>query len=88
MWPYNASAAVESASHAATAILMLLSVITLLMVGCGVGRGESVGMGVGRAVGRGVGRCVVGSGVGWCSVGLGVGRGVGTRQLYPTTPQV
>ena len=55
MWPYVASAAVGSASHAATAVLMLLSVITLLMVGCGVGR---------CVVGSGVGWCSVGRGVG------------------------
>ena len=64
MWPYVASAAVGFESHAATAILMLLSVITLLMVGCGVGRGvggESVGRGDGGVVGRGES---VGSGVG------------------------
>jgi len=62
MWPYVASAAVGFESHAATAILMLLSAITLLMVGCGVGRGvggESVGRGVvGRGDGRGDGRGV------------------------------
>ena len=81
MWPYVASAAVGFESHAATAVLMLLSVITLLMVGCGVGRcvvgscvgrGEDVGRGVGLDVGRGDGR----------------GVGLGVRQLYPLTPQV
>ena len=77
MWPYVASAAVGFESHAATAVLMLLSVITLLMVGCGVGRcvvgscvgrGEDVGRGVGLDVGRGDGR------------GVGLGGGIaGTR---------
>ena len=69
MWPYVASAAVGFESHAATAVLMLLSVITLLMVGCGVGRGvggESVGRGDGGVVGR-------------CD-GRGDGRGVGLPQ--------
>ena len=39
MWPYVASAAVASASHAATAVLMLLSVMTLFTVGRGTGTG-------------------------------------------------
>ena len=50
---------------------MLLSVITLLMVGCGVGRG---------VVGSGVGWCCVGRGVG-LDVGSGVGRCVGEQSL-------
>ena len=38
MWPYAASAAAASESHAATAVLILLSVMKFLMVGRGVGR--------------------------------------------------
>ena len=76
MWPYVASAAVASESHSLTAVLMVFWVMTLLMVGCGVGRGEDVGADVGVVDGSGVGG------------GESVGRGVGTRQLYPLTPQV
>ena len=39
MWPYAASAAALSESHAATAVLKLLSVMTPFMVGRGVGSG-------------------------------------------------
>ena len=49
MWPYVASAAVASASHAATAVLMLLSVMTLFAVGSGAG--TDVGTDVGTADG-------------------------------------
>ena len=49
MWPYNASAAAASASHAATAVLMLPSVMTLFTVGRGAGTG--VGRDVGTADG-------------------------------------
>ena len=49
MWPYNASAAAASASHAATAVLMLPSVMTLFTVGRGAGTG--VGTDVGTADG-------------------------------------
>jgi hypothetical protein len=45
MWPYVASAVVASDSHAVTAVRMLLSVMTLLMVGRGVGAAV-VGSGV------------------------------------------
>ena len=51
MWPYEASAAVGSESHAATAVLMLLSVMTLFV--CCTGRG--VGFGIGSSVGAGAG---------------------------------
>ena len=49
MWPYVASAAVASASHASRAVLMLLSVMTLFTVGRGAGTG--VGTDVGTADG-------------------------------------
>ena len=49
MWPYVASAAVASEIHAPTAVLMLLSVMTLFTVGRGAGTG--VGRDVGTAAG-------------------------------------
>ena len=49
MWPYVASAAVESDNHSVTAVLMLLSVMTLFTVGRGAGTG--VGTDVGTADG-------------------------------------
>ena len=77
MSPYVTAAAVGSASHAATAVRMVVSSKGGKGVGPGVGKG--VGTCVGPGVGKGVGTCVglgVGNGVG-AGVGLGVGNGVG-----------
>ena len=49
IWPYVASAAAASASHAATAVRMVLSSMTLFMVGRGAG--TDVGTDVGTADG-------------------------------------
>ena len=49
MWPYVASAAVASASHAVTAVRMVVSSMTLFMVGRGAG--TDVGTDVGTADG-------------------------------------
>ena len=95
MWPYVVSAAVASASHVATAVLMLLSVMTLFVcctgrgVGCGTGRGVGAGAApldvatVGRRDGFDVDRGV-GSDVG-LDVGFGTGRGVGADVQPPCT---
>ena len=101
MWPYEASAAVASDSHAATDVLMLLSVMTLFVCCTGRGVGFGIGRGVGAgaapldvaAVGRGDG-FDVGRGVGsdvsldvGRDVGFGTGRGVGADVQPPcTTP--
>ena len=99
MWPYVASAAVASEIHALTAVLMLLSVMTLFTDGRCVGFGTGRGVGAGAApldvatVGRGDG-FDVGRGVGsdvsldvGRSVGFGTGRGVGADVQPPcTTP--
>ena len=99
MWPYVVSAAVASASHVATAVLMLLSVMTLFVcctgrcVGFGIGRGVGAGAApldvaaVGRGDGFGVDRGVgldVGLDVGRV-VGFGTGRGVGADVQPPCT---
>ena len=78
IWPYVASANVGFESHASTAILMVLSVMTLLKMSRGVGSGVGCGVGRGVTVGADVG-VVDGSGVG-SGVGVGVGRGVGLPQ--------
>ena len=47
MWPYVDSAAVASENHAATAVLMLLSVMTYLVSCTGLGVAFGTGSGVG-----------------------------------------
>merc|ERR1719482_1852868 len=52
MWPYRSSAFAASSSQWCTAFLIVESVMTLFVVGSGVGSGE--GSGVGSADGSGV----------------------------------
>ena len=84
MWPYIASAAVASESHAATAVLIVVSSATkgvavgAAVVGAGVAVGSDVGAGVGAGVdvGANVG-ARVGAGVVGARVGAGVKVGAG-----------
>ena len=91
MWPYVASAAVASASHAATAVLIVVSSATMgvavgaAVVGAGVAVGSDVGAGVGAGVdvGANVGGCV-GAGVqyvGALVVGMELGEARATSQI-------
>ena len=84
MWPYVASAAVASASHAATAVLIVVSSATkgvavgAAVVGAGVAVGSDVGAGVGAGVDVGA-SVKVGAGV---DVGANDGRRVGQGVQY------
>ena len=92
MWPYVASAVAASESHAATAVLIVVSSATMGVavgaavvgagvavgsdVGAGVGAGVEVGANVGARVGAGV---KVGAGV---DVGANIGGCVGAGVQY------
>ena len=84
MWPYVASAVAASESHAATAVLIVVSSATMgVAEGAAEGAAVGAGVAVGSDVGANVGGCV-GAGVqyvGALVVGMELGAARATSQI-------